>query len=75
MTGVFLLHMGLVGSLVVYFSSKLLGLTNCMMPLVKDEMSGDPASWKVQHGAGYDSAESVSDPAEKESEPDLVRNC
>jgi len=48
LSGVFLLHMGLVGSLVVYFSSKILGLMNCMMPLVKDELSDDAAPWKVK---------------------------
>jgi Cu2+-exporting ATPase len=35
--GVFLFHMGLVGSLVVYFTSKMVGITNSMLPLVKYE--------------------------------------
>ena len=39
LTGVFFLHMGLVGSLVVYFSSKAAGLMNTMLPLVKYENS------------------------------------
>jgi len=39
LTGVFFLHMGLVGSLVVYFSSKAAGLVNTMLPLVKYESS------------------------------------
>lgn len=41
--GVFMLNMGLTGGLVVYFSSKLVGLMNCMMPLVKDELESDAA--------------------------------
>ena len=35
--GVFLFHMGLAGSLLVYFTSKMIGLTNSMLPLVKYE--------------------------------------
>lgn len=52
LSGVFLLHMGLVGSLVIYFSSKLLGLANCMMPLVKDEMKADAATAKPDEDTG-----------------------
>ena len=35
--GVFLFHMGVVGGLVVYFTAKMIGLTNSMLPLVKYE--------------------------------------
>ncbi len=35
--GVFLFHMGVVGGLTIYFSAKLLGLANSMLPLVKYE--------------------------------------
>ena len=37
LAGVFLFNMGLAGSMLVYFSSKMLGLTNAMLPLVKHE--------------------------------------
>jgi len=37
LSGVFFFHMGLFGSLFVYFSSKIFGLTNTMLPLVKHE--------------------------------------
>ena len=37
LAGVFLFHMGLLGGLVVYYSSKMVGLTNAMLPLVKHE--------------------------------------
>ena len=33
--GVFIFNMGLVGSMLIYFSSKMVGLTNAMLPLVK----------------------------------------
>lgn len=74
LTGVFLLHMGLVGSLVVYFSSKILGLANCMMPLVKDEMSEDAATWKAKNDTGGGPVETVCDPVESKPEPDVVPN-
>ncbi len=35
LAGVFLFNMGLAGSMLVYFSSKMIGLTNAMLPLVK----------------------------------------
>jgi len=35
LSGVFFFHMGVVGGLVVYYSAKMLGLTNAMLPLVK----------------------------------------
>lgn len=37
LAGVFLFNMGLAGSMLVYFSSKMVGLTNAMLPLVKHE--------------------------------------
>lgn len=37
LTGVFFFHMGLVGGMAVYFSSKAFGLANAMHPLVKHE--------------------------------------
>ena len=51
LTGVFTLHMGVVGALLVYFTSEALALTNCMMPLIKDEMAEDDeddVSWKIK---------------------------
>lgn len=39
LTGVFLFQMGLIGSLIIYFSSKIVGLTNTMLPLIKHEHS------------------------------------
>ena len=41
LSGVFVFNMGLVGALLIYFSSEALALMNCMMPLVKDELSDD----------------------------------
>jgi len=37
--GVFLLHMGVVGGLVVSYTGKMVGLTNTMLPLLKHEKS------------------------------------
>lgn len=37
LTGVFFFHMGVVGGMAVYFSSKAFGLMNVMLPLVKHE--------------------------------------
>ncbi len=37
LTGVFFFHMGVIGGMAVYFSSKVFGLTNAMLPLVKHE--------------------------------------
>jgi len=48
LSGVFLFHMGVIGALTIYFTSEALSLMNCMMPLVKDEMSEDGASWKIK---------------------------
>jgi Cu2+-exporting ATPase len=66
LSGVFLLHMGLVGGLVVYFSSKLVGLMNCMMPLVKDEMKQSAPSDNSRD-------DKVDFSHEKESEPAFFR--
>ncbi len=43
LTGVFMFHMGLIGALTVYFTSEILALTNCMLPLIKDEISENTA--------------------------------
>ncbi len=72
LTGVFTLHMGLVGALLVYYTSEVFALTNCMMPLIKDEMSEDAATWKVNDDTGSDPVETVCDPVE--SEPELVQD-
>jgi len=48
LTGVFMLHMGLVGALIIYFTSEALALANCMMPLIKDEMADDGDAWKAK---------------------------
>lgn len=72
LTGVFMLHMGLVGALLVYYTSEIFALTNCMMPLIKDEMSEDAATWKVNDDTGDDPVETVCDPIESEPEPELV---
>ena len=48
LSGVFLFHMGLIGALTIYFTSEAFSLTNCMLPLIKDEMSGDEAPWKIK---------------------------
>jgi len=37
LAGVFFFHMGVVGGLVVYYSAKIVGLTNAILPLVKHE--------------------------------------
>ncbi len=37
LVGVFLFNMGLVGSMLIYFSAKMVGLTNAMLPLIKHE--------------------------------------
>ncbi len=37
LAGVFLFNMGLAGGMLVYYSSKIVGLTNAMLPLVKHE--------------------------------------
>ena len=59
LSGVFLLHMGVVGALLVYFTSEIVALANCMAPLIKDEISEDTATWKVKDDSGDDPAESV----------------
>ena len=48
--GVFLFHMGIIGSMVVYFSAKMAGLTNAMLPLVKHDNLTDIDS--TQHLIG-----------------------
>jgi len=48
LSGVFFLHMGLIGALTIYFTSEVLSLMNCMMPLIKDEMSEEETTWKLK---------------------------
>lgn len=72
LTGVFMFHMGVVGALIVYFTSEILALMNCMVPLIKDEMSEDAAAWKVKDEIGYEPAETVCIPAESEPESGIV---
>jgi len=74
LTGVFMFHMGLVGALLVYYTSEAFALTNCMMPLIKDEMSEDTASWKANDDTGEDPVETVCDSVESAREPELVSN-
>jgi len=72
LSGVFLLHMGLVGALIVYFTSEVLSLTNCMMPLIKDEMSEDTETWKAKND-GHDRVEMrACDSVENEHAPEAV---
>ena len=48
LSGVFFLHMGLIGALTIYFTSEAFSLMNCMMPLIKDEMSEEDVTWKLK---------------------------
>jgi Cu2+-exporting ATPase len=81
LSGVFLFHMGLIGALAIYFTSEALSLMNCMMPLIKDEMS-DEASWKIKDNAvkepvdmtpGYLITKNENE-NENKTEPELVLN-
>ena len=54
LAGVFLFNMGFIGSLLVYYSAKMVGLTNTMLPLLKHENSENlsktiPESPLLQH--------------------------
>ncbi len=72
LTGVFALHMGVVGALIVYFTSEIFALTNCMMPLIKDEMSEDAEAWKAK-GDGNDLVEiAACDLIESKLEPEVA---
>ncbi len=51
LTGVFTLHMGIIGALAIYYSSEIVALTNCMLPLVKDELADEENRRKRQQGA------------------------
>lgn len=62
LSGVFLFHMGVVGALIVYFTSEFIALMNCMSPLIKDEMSTDSATWKVKNDKQEDSVDEESEP-------------
>ena len=71
LTGVFALHMGIIGALVVYFTSEIIALTNCMMPLIKDELSDDGASWKLKGGdAGNAPVEMTCDTGDSAATPE-----
>lgn len=70
--GVFVFHMGVVGALTIYFTSELIALANCMLPLIKDEMSEDAASWKVKHDKQDDPAEQISTQQENKPEPEAI---
>jgi len=73
LSGVFLLHMGVVGALAVYFTSEIIALTNCMMPLIKDEMSEDAAAWKAKDNTeDNDPTEIVYAPDKGESGSELI---
>lgn len=72
LTGVFLFHMGLVGALLVYYTSEIFALTNCMMPLIKDEMSEDEASWKIKNDTGDAPVETLCKPIENKPEPEFI---
>jgi len=72
LTGVFTLHMGVVGALIIYFTSEIYALANCMMPLIKDELSEGAATWTVSNDLGNDSVETVCKLVESEIEPELV---
>ena len=77
LTGVFLLHMGLIGALIVYFTSEAYSLTNCMMPLIKDEMSEDEATWKVKDDTVKEPVDMTLEyllESEPEPEPEAVPN-
>jgi Cu2+-exporting ATPase len=66
LTGVFTLHMGIIGALFVYFTSEIIALTNCMMPLIKDEISEDGATWKVKSDTGNTPLEMACDTGDSE---------
>jgi len=73
LTGVFLFHMSLVGALIVYFTSEAFSLTNCMMPLIKDEMSEDAAPWKIKDDTAKEPVDmTLSYLNDSEPEPEAV---
>ncbi len=51
LTGVFTFHMGIIGALTIYFTSEIIALMNCMLPLIKDELADEGAGWKLQQDA------------------------
>ena len=73
LSGVFFLHMGLIGALTIYFTSEVLSLVNCMMPLIKDEMSEDDVTWKLKDETVKEPVDmTLCYPTENEPEPGLV---
>lgn len=64
LTGVFTLHMGIVGALAIYFTSEIIALTNCIMPLIKDELSEKEATRTETDGAENRVDEIASDAVE-----------
>ncbi len=72
LSGVFLLHMGVVGALVIYFSSEIIALANCMMPLIKDEMQEhESTTWKVKDDTSHAQFKTLYGPIKTEHEPEL----
>jgi len=72
LTGVFFLHMSLIGALIVYFTSEAYSLTNCMIPLIKDEMSEDEAAWKIKDDMKEPVDMTLSYLSESEPKPEAV---
>jgi Cu2+-exporting ATPase len=72
LSGVFVLHMGVVSALAIYFASEMVALTNCMLPLIKDEMA-DKAKRKAGDKSAKVTTAMVDKPTKKpefESVPD-----
>lgn len=68
LTGVFFLHMGVVGALLVYFTSEIVALMNCMMPLFKDEMTEEATALKAKKDKGVMPCQLGFDPIESEAD-------
>ncbi len=72
LTGVFTMHMGVVRALAVYFTSEIIALTNCMMPMISDELSEDAVSWKVKDDTENAPVEMMCDTIKSESGSEVV---
>jgi len=48
LVGVFLFNMGLMGSMLIYYSAQILGLTNAMLPLVRHENENKQAITEIE---------------------------
>ncbi len=72
LSGVFFMHMGLVGALLVYYTSEIFALMNCMMPLIKDEMSEDGTTWKLNDETEDKPVETACDPVASRPETAVV---